>query len=267
MIEKNDNKLAAQLNAIYAQYHGPEYLAFDPLCCVRRFCDPAQREIVGLLASAIAYGRVERIIASIDELLCRMKTDPLDFTMHTTFREKTKLLDGFKHRFNDGLDIALLLEAVRRGIDAYGSLEQLAVEMIGKAPGDMRSGLAGFTRKLKAFGTELLGARRPTFEYLLPSPEGGSACKRLNMYFRWMVRPDDGIDLGLWGRISPSLLIVPLDVHIARAGRALGLTDRRADDWRTAEEITAALRRVAPDDPVRFDFALCRYGMIAHRQA
>jgi uncharacterized protein (TIGR02757 family) len=122
--------------------------------------------------------------------------------------------------------------------------------------------MAVFINHLLAIGREAAGGRERSYEYLLPSPANGSACKRINMYFRWMVRPGDGIDRGVWKSVSPAALIVPVDVHVARIGRAWGMTRRATPDWRMAEEITASLREVDPSDPVRFDFALCRYGMV-----
>ena len=100
-----------------------------------------------------------------------------------------------------------------------------------------------------------------SFNYLFPDPEGGSACKRMNMYFRWMIRKNDGIDFGMWKHIPSSILVMPVDVHVARIARMFGLTLRKNPDWKMAEEITKTLKKLDPDDPVKYDFSLCRYGM------
>ena len=109
------------------------------------------------------------------------------------------------------------------------------------------------------------GGRLPSaagVRFFLPSPEDGSTCKRLNLFLRWMVRPDDGVDMGLWHGVSPSQLVIPLDTHVSRISISMGLTGRRTVDWKMAREVTARLRAIEPRDPVKYDFALCRLGML-----
>lgn len=250
------------LNKIYNRYHSPAYLEIDPLVCVRRFKDPSQIEIAGLLASSLAYGRVESIIQTVDSILGITGKDIHSFVNNTSFTEKKKHLRYIKHRFNNGLDIALLLEAVKKVLDKYGSLEKLFLNSFNRGNNTIKVAGCNFVSAIKQYGMESNGKkRRSSFEYLLPSPLSGSACKRLNMYFRWMIRREDGIDLGVWSHVSPSILIMPVDVHVTRVARFLKLTSRKSTDWKMAEEITARLRRVDPDDPVKYDFSLCRFGM------
>ncbi len=257
--------VTARLERIYHEFHRPAYLEMDPLGCVRSLSDPSQYEIAGLIAAGLAYGRVELIIRAVNRVFDAAGGDLRSFVLQTGLAEKKRALRQFRHRFNDGEDVALLLDAARIAIERNGSLENLFLGGIGEQAAEMRDGAGHFVRILRGIGTDLQGCSRKGFEYLIADPASGSACKRLNMYFRWMVRADDGIDLGCWPSVSPSMLIVPLDVHIVRAATELGLTSRKNADWRMAEEVTAHLRKACPGDPVRFDFSLCRYGMLKIR--
>jgi uncharacterized protein (TIGR02757 family) len=259
-----------EIESIYRQYHHPRYLGLDPLVCVRRFDNDADREVVGLFASALAYGRVEMIVRNINGLIDgALGGDPVGFVKSAPYREKRRLLANFKHRFNDGDDIAALLEAANVLIRRYGSLEGCFVDCLARSGGQFKEALALFTDELKGAPAEVQPARgaalRPSFEYLFPSPRRGSACKRLALYLRWMVRPDDGIDLGVWKGVPASFLIVPVDTHVKQVAKRYGLTARNGADWKMAEEITAALREFDPDDPVRYDFSLCHADMLDFR--
>jgi len=250
-----------KIESIYREYHHPRYLGLDPLVCVRRFDDDENREVVGLFSSALAYGRVEIIVRNIDRLIDGvMGGDPAAFVKGTPYAEKRKALAGFKHRFNDGDDVAALLEAVNTAMSRHGSIGGCFKECLTRSGGQFRAALTLFTDELKGGA-----ASRPSFEYLIPSPNRGSACKRMALYLRWMVRRDDGIDLGVWKDVPPSILLMPVDTHVARIARHYGLTTRNAADWKMAEEITEALRKFDPEDPVRFDFSLCHAGMVNYR--
>ncbi len=233
----------------------------DPLLCVHRFNDPAQIEVVGLLASCLAYGRVERIIHSIDTILKIADNDLLSFICETSFLQKKRRLVNFKHRFNNGNDVAQLLESIKLALDNHGSLNSLFIDCYKISDHSMKSAMTGFASKLRDYGKRKNRKNSRSFEYLIPSPLSGSACKRLNMYFRWMVRIDDGIDFGLWKNIPPSILIIPVDVHIAKIAKHFSLCLRKSVDWKMAEQITDTLKKIDPDDPVKYDFSLCRYGM------
>ncbi|MDR2592079.1 MAG: TIGR02757 family protein [Chitinispirillales bacterium] len=258
-----------KIESIYRRYHHPRYLGLDPLVCVRRFGDNESREAVGLFSAALAYGRVEIIVRNINLLIDDvMGGDPVSFIRKTTYKEKLKALAGFKHRFNDGEDVAALLEAVKIITSRYGSLGGCFSGCLKRSGGQFKPALTLFTDELKEVLTKNVStnnAVRPSFEYLIPSPTRGSACKRMALYLRWMIRKDDGIDLGVWKDIPPSILLVPVDTHVAQIARHYGLTTRNAADWKMAEEITSALRKFDPDDPVRYDFSLCHAGMINYR--
>ena len=244
------------------------FLDSDPVGIVRRFDDPEDREIVGLLAAGLAYGRVASIRASLLSLLARLGPHPSRFVASFDPVRDASQFDGFVHRFTRGRDIALLLHLVRQVKDRAGSIESFFIE------GDVDPDAPPLGPALDAFGTGVfaLDARpfvpdgvvphRDGARWLLPLPAGGSACKRSCLFLRWMVRPDDGVDCGVWTRISPSRLVLPLDTHLLRVVRALGWTKRRSAGWPMALEATARLRALDPADPVRFDFALSRLGIL-----
>lgn len=240
------------LDDLYARYNRRDMVHPDPLEFLAAYPDPRDREIVALVASSLAYGRVEQILKSVAVVLDRMDS-PARFlgrssgpTLRRTFRD-------FKHRFTTGEELAALLIGVRRVTDRHGSL--LACFQAGLRDSDPTVLLA-----LSAFVAELSEPSGGACGSLLASPADGSACKRLNLFLRWLVRRDE-VDPGGWETVKASRLILPLDTHLYRICRALGFTDRNSADMRTALEITDAFRAVSPDDPVRYDFALSRLGI------
>jgi len=258
-------QLKQTLDRIYAKYHHPDYLGLDPLVCVRKSKDRRSREAAGLLAASLAYGRVEIIVRNINTIIDLTNGNFIDFVLNTSYREKLKSLTGFKHRFNDATDIAALLESSKSIMAGYGSLEKCFGVCMKQSGGVFKDALTSFTGIIKDNGRAHCGDRA-SFEYLIPSPSKGSACKRMVLYLRWMVRKDDGIDLGVWKSVPASCLLIPVDTHVARIAREYGLTKRNSADWKMAEEITAVLREFDPDDPVRYDFALCHVGMVDFRK-
>lgn len=238
----------------------------DPLVCLRKYSTPRDLEIAGLIAATLAYGRVETIIKNVSLLFDLTGNSIADFAIDTSLDRKLRAFKGFVHRFNDGSDCAHLLHAAGTICKQHGSLESLFIK--GLSPGDttIKDALSCFTREIKRAMPEEPGNRRKALDYLLPSPESGSACKRLNMYLRWMVRKNDGIDRGIWNGVPASLLVMPVDTHVARIAGSLGLTKRKSACWAMAEEITSRLRECDPGDPVRFDFSLCRIGMVGFRR-
>jgi len=253
------------LESTYDLYHRPEFLRLDPLQCVHGFSDRKDIEIAGLIAAVLAYGRAEIIIRNAEAVFDRVSREPYKFAMETTFSEKQATFKGFKHRFNDGNDMAILFESIAVCIRQYGSLEELFTSDPQKEP-SQKTRIDHFTGELKKIGKSIVKKVPQSFDYLLPSPSSGSACKRMNMYLRWMVRKEDRIDFGIWIKVSPSTLIIPVDTHIAKLSRQMKFTKRKSADWRMAEEITAGLRKYDSKDPVRFDFSLCRVGMLTFRK-
>jgi len=244
------------------------FLDSDPVGIVRRFDDPEDREIVGLIAAGLAYGRVASIRGSLENVLARLGPRPGRFVASFDPVTDADRFDGFVHRFTRGRDIALLLHLVRQVRERAGSLESFFLQGDGnpEAP-TLGPALDSFGARLFAFDARPFvpdgivphgdGAR-----WLLPLPAGGSACKRSCLFLRWMVRPDDGVDCGIWTRVSPSRLVLPLDTHLLRVVRALRWTRRKSAGWPMALEATARLRALDPADPIRFDFALSRLGIL-----
>jgi len=240
------------LDELYDRYNRREFVHPDPVEVLYEYEDAQDREIAALLASSLAYGRVAQILKSVRLVLGRMGS-PWPFLMSASEESLWLAFGDFKHRFSTGEELCAMLWGARRVIERYGSLE-------GCFAAHLRPGHDTVIPALTAFVKELgdgPGSRRNS---LLPSPRRGSACKRLHLFLRWMVRRD-AVDPGGWDSVPACKLVVPFDVHMGRMCRALGLTRRKQTDMRTALEVTTAFRRIAPDDPVRYDFALTRFGI------
>jgi len=263
--EGNREELKQTLDSLYAN-RSQQHLANDPLSFCHRFRKPEEREIAGLLAASFAYGNVKIILRNLEAVFSRIGPSPRRFVEQFEPEEGLQLFAGFKHRFNDSRDLCALLYAMQLMLADSGSIEAFFSK--GFAPGndDIGEALTDFSSSILAFDyTPVFGSSAPPqgsyFRFLFPSPDAGSACKRLCMYLRWMVRPADGIDLGVWQSIPPAKLVIPVDAHIQRICRLLGFTARKQADWRMAREITTALRRLDPLDPVKYDFSICHLGI------
>jgi len=244
--------LKDKLDALYARYNRRRFVHPDPLEFLYRYEDADDREVVGMIASSLAYGRVAHILKSVRTVLGLFGPSPASFLDRASRRELLDALAGFEHRFTTGPELAALLYGVGRVRRRHGSLAKCFEA--GMDPGE------DLLAPLSAFVAELTAAAEEPLLHLVPSPERGSACKRLNLFLRWMVRRD-AVDPGGWDGVPRSMLLVPLDTHMHRVGRALGFTKRAQADWRAAAEVTAAFKTLAPDDPVRYDFALTRLGI------
>jgi uncharacterized protein (TIGR02757 family) len=229
---------------------------------VHRYEDAHDRELVALAASCIAFGNVKTIRAKLADLLDRAGPHPAQTADHPA--DLARRLRGWKSRVFRGEDLARLLAGARRVQREHGSLGayfEAALARGGAGPKGVREALAALCDAIRASGGLGRGGPRRGPSHLLPDPRGASGCKRLLLFLRWMARPADGIDLGMWN-VDRSRLLVPVDVHIHRLGRNLGLTRRADTSWRTTEEITAALARFDAADPTRYDFSLCHLGML-----
>lgn len=243
------------LERVYARYNHRQFIGSDPLQFIYRYRDRRDREIVAFLASALAYGRVQQIERSLTQLFDRMEGSPYEFTLRFDSRGRARL-HRFKHRFTTGDDLSDLLGLFRRVFDDCGSLETFFLR--GYRP-EHATVLPALTR----FCESLSGRMPPSagLNYLLASPSRGSACKRLNLFLRWMVREDE-VDVGLWKRIDKAKLIVPVDVHMGRLCRILGFHASKAATLAAAIKITEAFAQIEPTDPAKYDFALSRIGII-----
>lgn len=247
--------LKNNLDNIYSQYNKREYIHPDPLEFLYNYGDLRDREIAGFIASSLAYGRVARILNSVSLILDKMGSSPYAFLKNSTLSSLGKTCTGFKHRFATDENLSAMLTGIKYVLEEYGSLYACFMKGVGEKDETILSGLKLFTQKITSGCKGSPG-------HLIPLVEKGSACKRLNLYLRWMVRKDD-VDPGGWDRIPPLILIIPLDVHMHRIGRLIGFTGRKQADIHTALEITSGFRKLAPDDPVKYDFALTRFGIRA----
>ena len=243
------------------------FLSSDPLEFVHKYDDPADREIVGLIATSLAYGRVEGIKKSIARVLAVAGPSPYRFTKRFDPRSGVALFAGFRHRFNTGEDIACLFWFARQMIEEKGSVGGYFLK--GYSPGhrNVKEALSCFSENVLALDSSAVYGKKALpkkagIRFFFPNPRDGSPCKRLNLYLRWMVRRGDKLDFGQWTGGGPDKLVIPLDTHIARISRNIGLTRRASPDWKMAEEITEALKELDPEDPIKYDFAICRLGIL-----
>ncbi|MBL8027221.1 MAG: TIGR02757 family protein [Fibrobacteres bacterium] len=252
--------------ALYKRYHRECFIADDPLIVVKKFKTAEDIETAAFYAALLSYGRVEQIIKSLNNLFDKMEWKPALFAKTNTYASSLKALDGFKHRFNNAVDMALLTAALNSLYKEHGTLEAAFMAGLENDDTPLQRGIVNLRNEIvdRAKKGAKLKTVPQSFTWMVPSAEKGT-CKRLCMYLRWMARPADCIDFGLWKRLSPSRLIIPVDTHIARISIRMGLTKRKNGDWLMAEEITESLRKFDPKDPVKYDFALCSAGKMEVR--
>jgi uncharacterized protein (TIGR02757 family) len=229
----------------------------DPVEFVHRYSDPEDREIVALIASSLAFGNVKALRAKIEDALCRL--GPNVALAADDPKKLARTLRGWKHRVYRDIDLAGLIVGARRVQRAHGSLGAALSAALERTP-DLREALSAWASAIRREGG-LDGHAGRGGAHILADPGKGSAVKRLMLLLRWMVRPADGVDLGVWP-LPASMLLVPVDTHIHKLSRNLGFTRRKDVSWKTAEEITKALRKLDPADPVKYDFSLCHLGML-----
>lgn len=247
------NRLKKKLDALYNGYNKPDYVHPDPLEFLYDYEKIEDREIVGLIASSLAYGRVVQILKSVSLVLNKMGRSPLGYVKKASPKSLKKDFSVFTHRFASVEHMTALFLGMKQVIKDHGSLYEGFLSGFKSDEDTILHAITTFARNLTQVKGHSAG-------HLIPLPERGSACKRLNLFLRWMVRKDD-VDPGGWDNIPTSKLIIPLDVHMHRAGLQLGFTDRKQGNMRTALEITEGFKKIAPEDPVRYDFALTRLGI------
>lgn len=252
------DELRQSLDGFLAGADRPGLAANDPVGLVHPYADPADQEVAGLLVAMLAYGRVASIRARAQAALSALGPHP---SRTIADPEARQTLAGFVYRFQRGQDLPRFLGAIAQLLSEHGSL---GAAFLAGDPGG-----ADYARAMGAFAASLRRAagRRLSYglRFLIPDAEKGGAAKRLCLYLRWMIRPQDGVDLGTWSAlglaVEPGRLVIPLDTHIHRIGRYLGLTERASPNLETAKEITRALAQLAPQDPLRYDLALCHLGI------
>lgn len=254
-------KLKPLLDDLYKKY-SVSYLESDPVYFPHRYKKPEDMEISGLVASSLAYGKVDLFKPKIAYILKVMGESPHSY-IKSFNPAGEKRFDSFVYRFNRGPDIIHLLSIIQRIMKISGSMKSFFLKGYSPDAPDIENALYSFVQRIlemdcrEAFPD---GRLSDGFRHLFPTP-GKGACKRLNMYLRWMTRKDK-IDFGLWDEIPPSKLVMPIDTHVARLSRYLGLSKRKSADWRMAKEVTEALKKLDPEDPVKYDFALSRLGIL-----
>ncbi|MBL7980351.1 MAG: TIGR02757 family protein [Flavobacteriales bacterium] len=252
------HELKSLLDAAYERHARPDFSADDPIQVPRSFSARADAEVIGFLTATIAWGQRKTIITNAWKLVQLMDEAPHDFVMNASPTELRRL-EGFVHRTFNSDDLLHFVKGLRHVYVTFGGLEDAFLEDGHTGPMD---------QAIHRFKQRFFEPRhQQRTQKHVADPAKGSNAKRINMYLRWMVRPNDrGVDLGLWKRIKPADLMVPLDVHTGRVGRELGLLRRTQDDWKAVEELTATLRRFDPVDPVKYDIALFGMGVEAGKR-
>lgn len=244
----------ASLDAHYRRYNRKGFIHPDPLEFVHQYGDPVDREVVALIASCLAYGRVRQILVSVSRVLELMSPSPARFLQGHTRSSLEAVFKDFKHRFTTGSELASFLGSIRHVLLQHGSVEACFLAGYQSDDPSVVPALSNFVKELNC------GSGRGLGGMFLPSPQKGSACKRLHLFLRWMVRKDE-VDPGVWKGVDASKLIIPLDTHMFRIAQLFQLTTRKQADMRTAIEITEAFRTICPEDPVKYDFSLTRLGI------
>jgi uncharacterized protein (TIGR02757 family) len=269
--------LKEMLDRLYSEFNYPDS-ATDPIHIVRRYSRNDDREVVGFVAASLAFGRVSSVMQSIERVLAIAGPRPAAYVRAFEPRRHAPAFAKVVHRWTRGPDLVALMWLMRQMIERSGSIEGFFAEQFDAAAGDVEQALDSFSQRALALDLEAAygpptRARTRALRaggvpggrlgvcYFFPRPSAGSGCKRLNLFLRWMVRRD-ALDLGVWTRVPAATLIVPLDTHVIRVGRCLRLTNYVSPGWPMARQITASLRELDPDDPVKYDFALCHLGMM-----
>lgn len=262
-MRRGSNRLRLGLERLRRRYDA-RYLGSDPLSFPRRFSSSADREVVGLVAASLAYGNVKTIRKSLEKVLAWMGPHPARFARRLNVEAELGRLGGFRHRWTRARDVVCLVSFAGQMLESHGGIGRFFASSYVR--GDMKESICRFASRALALdhgglysSPGLPGDAGVRFFFTNPLT---GACKRTNMYLRWMIRPDDGLDLGLWSFADPGDLVMPLDTHIYRIGRHLGWTDRKTPGWKTAVDITRSLAELDPNDPVKYDFALSRMGIL-----
>ncbi|MFO7557742.1 MAG: TIGR02757 family protein [Desulfobacterales bacterium] len=240
------------LEKLYEENNRRRYVHPDPLEFLYNYNEIRDREIAGIIASSLSYGKVAQILKSVSIVLDKMGASPFSFLQNTSHKELSRQFSGFKHRFATGENLSIFLFGLKKAIEQHGSLNECFLKGFSKEDDSIIPAMIFFSEQITKTKTSP--------GHLVPMPQKGSACKRMNLFLRWMVR-EDRVDPGGWKGIPISRLIIPLDTHMHKMGFLLGFTRRRQADMTTAVEITEGFRKIVPHDPVKYDFSLTRLGI------
>ena len=258
LLSSKDLSLKKKLNYHY-KYFDFSQLSPDPLEFPHKFNNPHDIEISAFISSVFAYGNVMQINNSLEKIHSLMKMKPYDFVMKYNYEKCADKFKEVKHRFYTSNDIAKLFFALNRIYTTYGSLRYFFLLYYFDNDENLKNSISFFSHRLLEIISEE-GKLSPGVKFMFPDPFKGSACKRMNLFLRWMVRKDD-LDFGLWSEISPAQLLIPVDTHVAKICKQLKLTKRKTVSWLMAEDITKKLKSFETGDPVKYDFAICHIGM------
>jgi uncharacterized protein (TIGR02757 family) len=259
----------ALLHEYYRRFHQPRFLEWDPLLLVREFEGRDIQEYVALVSGLMAFGGVKQILASLRKVVTRLELHDHSRVLDLPVEKLAEQLSGYSHRVYVGKDLALLTVLYQESRRRYGSLGAHFLVHHDASNETIEQGLSGLIEDYKTWANESAFKPGAHFKHMLNSPAQGSTCKRWLMYLKWMVRPDDGIDLGLWKEhtaIRPDHLLIPLDTHLFKISKKLGLTKKNTPNFKMSIEVTRGLKKTDPMDPTRFDFSLCRFGMFDYRK-
>jgi uncharacterized protein (TIGR02757 family) len=257
----DQNALKHLLEQKYREFNRADFIAADPISVPHRFVRLQDREIIGFWTAILAWGNRKSIIQSADRIVTLMDGAPWDFVRNHEERDRARFLE-FKHRTFQATDTLWFLAFFQEYYTRHNSLERAFARHLDVSSETVEAALRGFHRD---FFDHPYAPERTRKH--VATPERGSTCKRLNMFLRWMVRRDgSGVDFGVWNDIAPSQLLIPLDVHVERVARRLGLVQRKQTDWQTVLELTSNLRTFDPADPVKYDFALFGLGVLENEK-
>ncbi|MCP5062852.1 MAG: TIGR02757 family protein [Ignavibacteriae bacterium] len=231
----------------------------DPLIFPHRFSTPSDIEISAFVSSIFAYGNVKQIINSLEKIHKLIGNSPTDFIENFYPQNHKEFFNDFMHRFYTGEDVIELFMIIKYIIEKYESIKHLFLLYYFEHDENIKNSLSFFSKNLVDISNRI-GKGTDAVKFMFPDPFNGSACKRMNLFLRWMVRKDE-LDFGIWREISKDKLIIPVDTHIAKISTHLGLTKRKNVSWKMAEEITEILKQFDENDPIKYDFAICHLGM------
>lgn len=248
--------LKPRLDELVARYEQPSFIDEDPISIPHAFDDPRDREVIGLYAATLAWGRRSVILSKLSELCERMENRPYAFVRDFDEDRDGHRLEEFVHRTFQPVDALWFTKSLAKALHTYGSVENLFATHLPKGAPLAGPAIQGYSETMLS----ILPGSPQRLRKHLSRPEAGSACKRLNMYLRWMVRPGP-VDFGMWTKIRPDQLLLPLDTHASAQAREIGLTERRSTDWKAVQEVTEVCRQMCASDPARYDFALFGVGV------
>jgi len=249
----------SELDKLVKKFETPDFIKDDPVQFPHMYEKKQDIEISGFISSAFAYGNRKKIIENLGCIHKLLNKNPHEFVLNFDIDRDRVFFRGFCYRFTGERDILCLIYSLSRLLRKYDSLEDAFLQGFSKEDRDIKNGLVNFVNLLRS-NIPCGETCSQSFSHLVPSPANGSACKRLNLFLKWMVRHGP-VDLNVWKGIPANKLIIPLDVHVSRVSVLLGLTERKSNDWKKAEEITEKLKQFDADDPVKYDFAIFGAGI------